>query len=133
MADARYVRALARRLTKKEHVNPPYPAKTFDVEAAETAAIEVLYKLSEIDEFARTNPREMIMGYISVLVTELNIVINYKRSMLMSTECCGLPIFANAVTAKCRQCEKENTLRINPRIVSLTADSSLYSTETDIL
>jgi hypothetical protein len=38
--------------------------------------------------------------------------------MLMSSECCGVPIFASSLKAKCRQCEKEHTLRINPRIVS---------------
>jgi hypothetical protein len=58
------------------------------------------------------------MGYISVLITELNLVLNYKRNMLMSTECCGMPLFANAVAAKCRQCEKLVPLRINPKIVS---------------
>jgi hypothetical protein len=118
MADARYVRALAQRLTKKDHVNPAFPADVFDAGAAETAVLRVLYKLSEIDEFARSNPKEKVMGYISVIITEIHIVTNYKRNMLMSTECCGLPIFANAVSAKCRQCDKENALRINPRIVS---------------
>ncbi|KAF2681655.1 hypothetical protein K458DRAFT_77332 [Lentithecium fluviatile CBS 122367] len=123
-ADARYVRALAQRLTKKEHVNPAFPADLFDVEAAESAAVRVLYMLSEIDEFARGNPREKIMGYISVLVTEFHVVTNYKRNMLMSTECCGLPIFANAVTAKCRQCNKDNVLRINPRILGNIIDET---------
>jgi hypothetical protein len=119
MADARYVRALAQRLTKKEHVNPPFHTDVFDVQAAEEAPVRVLYKLSEVDEFARKNPNEKVMGYISVIVTEVHVVSNFKRNMLMSTECCGLPIFANVVKAKCRQCEKEAALRINPRIVSL--------------
>jgi len=127
MADARYVRALAQRLAKKEHVNPPFPVDVFDIEAAEEAAVRVLYKLTEIDEFVRRNPKERVMGYISVLVTEVHIVSNFKRNMLMSTECCGLPIFANAITAKCRQCDKDNALRINPRIVSLFPISP-YST-----
>ncbi|KAF2646241.1 hypothetical protein P280DRAFT_502865 [Massarina eburnea CBS 473.64] len=124
MADARYVRALAQRLTKKEHINPPYPKGVFDVEAAETAAMRVLYKLSEIDEFARANPRDKVMGYISVLITEVHIVINHKRNMLMSAECCGLPMFANAVQAKCRQCEKWSPLRINPRILGNVIDET---------
>jgi hypothetical protein len=92
----------------------------FDTEAAETAAVGILYTLSDIDEFARANPKERFMGYISVLITELNLVLNYKRNMLMSTECCGMPLFANAVAAKCRQCEKMVPLRINPKIVSRT-------------
>lgn len=117
MADARYVRALAQRLTKREHVNPPFPSAMFDTEAAETAAVRVLYTLADIDAFVRNNRREQVMGYISVLITELHILTNYKRSMLMGNECCGLPVYANAVTAKCRQCEKQVPLRINPKIV----------------
>jgi hypothetical protein len=125
MADARYVRALAQRLTKKEHVNPPFPTDVFDVKAAEEVPVRVLYKLSEIDEFARRNPGEKVMGYISVVVTEVHVVSNFKRNMLMSTECCGLPIFANAVVAKCRQCEKDAELRINPGIVSFSSRNNL--------
>jgi hypothetical protein len=126
MADARYVRALAHRLTKKEHVNPPFPTDVFDIEAAEEAPVRVLYKLSEIDEFARRNPRETVMGYISVIVTEVHVVSNFKRNMLMSTECCGLPVFANAVKGTCRQCEKDTELRINPRIVGFQLRNNLY-------
>lgn len=119
MAEARYLSALAQQLTKKEHVNPPFPSDVFNAKEAELAAVKVLYKLSEIDEFARTNPREKAVGYMSVILTELHIVMNYKREMLMSNECCGKPIFASKVKATCQQCDKECMLRINPRIVSL--------------
>lgn len=118
IAEARYLRALAQRLTKKEHVNPPFPHDLFNAEESERAAIRVLYKLSEIDEFARMNPREKAVGYVSVIVTELHIVTNHKREMLMSNECCGKPIFGSKVKARCWQCDRECTLRINPRIVS---------------
>jgi hypothetical protein len=64
------------------------------------------------------------MGYISVLITEVNITINFKRNMLMSTECCGIPIFANWVTARCKQCEKQVPLRINPRILGPVLDET---------
>ncbi|KAF2705896.1 hypothetical protein K504DRAFT_413870, partial [Pleomassaria siparia CBS 279.74] len=117
LGDALWLRALAQRLTKKEHVNPAFPDGVFNTMAADTAEIRILYNLADIDEFARANPKERFMGYVSVLITELNITINFKRNMLMSTECCGIPIFANAVTAKCKQCNKWKPLRINPRIV----------------
>jgi hypothetical protein len=64
------------------------------------------------------------MGYISVLITEVNITVNFKRNMLMSTECCGIPIFANSVTAMCKQCEKHVPLRINPRILGPVLDET---------
>jgi hypothetical protein len=115
MGDARRLRSLAQCLTKKEHVNPPFP--DIDVASFETASVRALYTLADIDDFARSNPREKVLGYINVIITELNIVMPSKRNMLMSNECCGIPIFANAVIATCRQCEKEIELRINPRIV----------------
>ena len=31
---------------------------------------------------------------------------------------CGLPLFANAISAKCKHCDKHIELQINPRIVS---------------
>lgn len=62
---------------------------------------------------------ERFMGYINVLITELNFVINKKRNMLMSTECCGIPIFDNKMTAQCKQCQKTVPLRINPKVVRI--------------
>lgn len=115
MGDARRLRALAQRLTKREHVNPSFP--DIDVSGFDRAAVKALYTLAEVDEVARTNPKETVVGYLSVLMTEVNIVTPFKRSMLMSNECCGTPIFANAVSASCKQCEKHVSLRINPRIV----------------
>jgi hypothetical protein len=47
----------------------------------------------------------------------LNIVTPFKRNMLMCGECCGIAVFANDVKGKCRGCEREISLRINPRIV----------------
>lgn len=64
------------------------------------------------------------MGYISVLITQLSFVINKKRNMLMSTECCGIPIFDNKITAQCKQCQKTVPLRINPKVVSIAQVST---------
>jgi hypothetical protein len=50
MSDALWLRALAQRLTKTEHVNPPFPYGVFDIEAAETAEVRILYNLADIDE-----------------------------------------------------------------------------------
>ncbi|KAH8725923.1 hypothetical protein GQ44DRAFT_706728 [Phaeosphaeriaceae sp. PMI808] len=112
MRDARHLRALAQRLTKKQHVNPAFPP--FDLSAAENAAVRVLFSLAEVDDFARRNAREEIVGYLSVVITRLNIVTPFKRNMLMCNECCGIPVFANTLQAKCAQCDKIVALRINP-------------------
>jgi hypothetical protein len=50
LSDALWLRALAQRLMKKEHVNPPFPDGVFDIEAAETAEVRILYNLADIDE-----------------------------------------------------------------------------------
>jgi len=122
MRDARLLRALAQRLTKKEHVNPPFPLTAAVVEDFEHAAVKALYTLADVDNVARslsyTGSTDTIVGYLSVIITELNIVTPWKRNMLMSNECCGIPMFANSTSVQCKQCEKMMQLNINPRIVS---------------
>jgi hypothetical protein len=117
LSDARRLRALAQRITKKEHVNPPFPVPLRDIEGIAKAPIRALYMLADIDDCARANPREGVVGYVSVVLTQLNIVTPFKRNMLMCGECCGIAVFANDVKGKCRGCEREISLRINPRIV----------------
>jgi hypothetical protein len=124
MGDARRLRALAQRLTKKEHVNPPFTISDTMVKGFEEATVRALYTLADVDDIARSlaekRSKETIAGYLSIILTELNIVTPFKRNMLMSNECCGIPIFANAVRTQCKQCENTVDLRINPRIVSYT-------------
>jgi hypothetical protein len=109
--DARRLRALAQRLTKRDHVNPtPF----------QTAPLRALYRLSDVDEFARANPTEPLLGYLSVVITELSIVTPCKRNMLMCNECCGVPVFTNATSTTCSRCENKVALRMNPHIVCHT-------------
>lgn len=116
IGDARRLRTLAQRLTKKEHVNPDFPV--MDVSGFEGSPVRALYSFADIDNFARANPLEELIGYVSCIITSLNIVVPYKRNMLLSAECCGIALFANAITSTCKQCDKNTELRINPRIVS---------------
>ncbi|KAF2873590.1 hypothetical protein BDV95DRAFT_540811 [Massariosphaeria phaeospora] len=124
IADARWLRALAHRLNKKEHVNPSFPTAVFDTATAETAPVRILYTLAELDACARTNPAEPFTGYLSVVLTQLHIVSAAKRNMLLSSSCCGLPVFANAATAPCKQCDAPLALRINPRILGAVVDET---------
>jgi hypothetical protein len=50
MSDALWLRALGQRLTKTEHVNPPFLYGVFDIEATERAEVRILYNLADIDE-----------------------------------------------------------------------------------
>ncbi|UPX14921.1 uncharacterized protein EKO05_0005392 [Ascochyta rabiei] len=122
IGDARRLQTLAQRFTKKEHVNPAFPA--IDVSFFEESPVRALYNFADIDEFARTNPQEELIGYVSCIITSLNIVVPYKRNMLLSAECCGIALFANTNNSICKQCEQEVELRINPRILGPVLDET---------
>ncbi|KAL9129416.1 MAG: hypothetical protein Q9217_002121 [Psora testacea] len=124
VTDACWLRAYAQRLTKREHVNQPFPENLFDIEAAASSEVRVLYTLADIDEFARAAPAEQYIGYLSLTIVELNLFSLYQKNMMLCEECCGVPIFANAMRTKCKQCEKEVPLRINPRLVGLLIDET---------
>ncbi|KAH7113877.1 hypothetical protein B0J11DRAFT_497343 [Dendryphion nanum] len=123
LVDTRWLRNLAQRLTKREHVNPEFPGSgIFD--GAQDAAVRILYSLADVDEWTRASPTESFTGYMSLVITQMHIMLNYKRNMLMSTECCGKPVFANAVVTECPRCNKIVKLRINPRIVGNVIDET---------
>ncbi|KAF9700717.1 hypothetical protein EKO04_001890 [Ascochyta lentis] len=122
VGDACRLRTLAQRLTKKEHVNPAFPA--IEVNSFQESPVRALYSFAEIDSFARVNPREELIGYMSCIITSLNIVVPYKRNMLLSAQCCGVGLFANAIRTTCQQCEKDVELRINPRILGPVLDET---------
>ncbi|OWY52761.1 hypothetical protein AALT_g3126 [Alternaria alternata] len=128
MGDARRLRALAQKLTKKEHVNPPFPIADSLVDDFKTAAIRALYTFADVDDVARSlsnkRSKETIAGYLSVIVTEINIVTTFRRNMLMSNECCGIPIFANNIEIECKQCGRMVKLRISPRILGALLDET---------
>jgi hypothetical protein len=125
VADARRLRSLATRLTKREHVNPAFPCVAVDVDSYEHALVHTLFHLADIDACARANPAEQIVGYVSVILVRLEIVTPYKRNMLMCNECCGVAVFANALQAECKGCGGKVGLRINPRIVRILTVSEV--------
>ncbi|MCJ1286437.1 hypothetical protein MMC26_005782 [Xylographa opegraphella] len=124
MRDAEWLRAFAQRLIKKDHVNHPFPEDVFDVETAATAQHRILFSIADIDEFVRASPSEIYTGYLNVLVTELSITRLHQRNMLCCTECCGVPLYANAPTAICKQCETDTPLRLNPRLIGTLLDET---------
>ncbi|KAI9812898.1 MAG: hypothetical protein M1827_004416 [Pycnora praestabilis] len=125
MTDVHWLRAFAQRVTKRDHVNQPFPVDFFNVKEATSSELRIRYTVADIDEFVRAAPKEIFIGYLSVTIIEINLVLLYYRNMLLCTECCGLPLFANATTATCRQCDKQIDLALNPKIVLTTQIGSL--------
>ncbi|KAL8759104.1 MAG: hypothetical protein Q9199_000986 [Rusavskia elegans] len=124
MAEADWLRAFAQRLTTREVVNVPFPEGVFDVQAAIKADVRVLFTLAELDEYVRNNPSEVFMGYLSVLVLEMNIMTMQQRGRMFCTECCGVPLYANTTTTVCKQCKQSMALNINPRLVGTFIDET---------
>ncbi|MCJ1272264.1 hypothetical protein MMC21_000050 [Puttea exsequens] len=96
----------------------------FDLEAISEAQNQILFTLADVDEFVRAAPSEIFSGFLSLTIIELNISALHQRNMLLCTECCGLPVFSNALTTPCKQCSKQLTLRPNPRLIGLLVDET---------
>jgi hypothetical protein len=129
ISDADWLRNFAQRMLRREHVNPPFPetegdAAIFDLEAARKAPDQILFTLADLDEWARTDTTETYYGFLSLVILELHIVTLYRRNMILCNECCGLPVFANSTTAKCKACDKTLSLHINPKILGTVVDES---------
>jgi len=86
--------------------------------------VRCLFTIAELDEFARAAPTETFQGYLSLLIMEVKLLEYWKRQMLLASECCSMPIYANAMTAKCRGCDKDVTLRLSPRLLGQVIDET---------
>ncbi|KAF1989878.1 hypothetical protein K402DRAFT_370693 [Aulographum hederae CBS 113979] len=122
--DADWLRGFAQRLTRREHVNPPWPEGIFDFETAVESPLRVLYNLADLDEFARAAPGEKFHGYLSMIITEINIMLLYRRNMLMCNECCGVPLFSNSPVTPCKHCARPISLSLNPKLLGPLVDET---------
>lgn len=64
------------------------------------------------------------MGYLSVVIASMSLVLLYRRQMLLCDECCGLPIYSNSSVVSCKQCDKPVTLKVNPRVLGVVIDET---------
>lgn len=111
-------------MRSREAINPPFPKDVFDLKGLQNAIVKCLFTIAELDEFARAAPNETFQGYLSLLIMETKLLDLWRRNMLLSSECCNIPIFANALTATCKGCDKEVELRLNPRILGQVIDET---------
>ncbi|OQO09850.1 hypothetical protein B0A48_04202 [Cryoendolithus antarcticus] len=124
MKDAVWLRNWALRQKYREAVNPPFPKGVFDLELLESSPLRCLYTLADLDEFARAAPGETFQGYLSVIVMEVRLLENYKRQMLFAGECCYMPLYANALAATCKGCDKSVNLRLSPKLLGQVIDET---------
>ena len=124
--DADWLQRWALRIKSREAINPPFPPGIFDLQTIESSPSRILFTLGELDDWAHRSPTRDFQGYLSVLLTDIKLVENWKRQMLFSGECsaCNIYLYANATTAVCKHCEKEVGLRLNPRIVAQVMDET---------
>lgn len=98
--DAAWLRGYAARLLRKQHVCPSVPANAFpEVDEIESARTRILFTLAELDEFARAavvqggrgrgevaGATKAVVGWVSVVVTEVNLVALWRRGMVGCAE-----------------------------------------------
>lgn len=117
MEDVDWLRQWALRQEARELVNAPFPDGIFDIGVLNSSPIRCLYTIAEIDDFARAAPKEILQGYMSVVVMQVRLFENWKRHMLLSGDCCNTAVYANATTTKCKHCGRYVRLRPDPNIV----------------
>lgn len=122
--DADWLRRWALRQKSREAINPSFPLNTFQIDIVQSGPVRCLFTIADLDVFARCAPSETFQGYMSLLIVEFKLLEYWKRQMLLSGECCGIPIYANALTGVCKGCDKDIALRINPRIVGQVLDET---------
>jgi hypothetical protein len=122
--DAEWLRTYAKRLGRHNHVNPPFPYASLDLETARESPNQILFTFGELDEFIRSSPTSAFTGFLNVLITEVNITTLHRRHQLLCNEHCGHPLFSNQLTAKCKSCEQTVSLEINPKVLGVVCDET---------
>ncbi|ERF76910.1 hypothetical protein EPUS_02621 [Endocarpon pusillum Z07020] len=107
-------------------INEPFPVALFDIKAIAHAPIRLQFTLASLDSFIRAFPSQPHTGYLSVILTKLNLLSLWKTQQLFSMQCrCGQAIYANARSGHCAACNtSEIKLRINANLVSEMTDET---------
>jgi hypothetical protein len=77
----------------------------------------------DADSISRS-PSPLITGYISTILTQINLTELVRRKMLFSMPCCDMPVYSNAIQGRCGQCAQSVHLRVNPDLVGGMADET---------
>ncbi|KEQ96193.1 hypothetical protein AUEXF2481DRAFT_4437 [Aureobasidium subglaciale EXF-2481] len=124
ISGATTLRTFAGRMIRRQSVNSVFPHEEYDAWVMTRPNEHVLYTLADVDDRARERPGDEFEGYLSMIIVELNMTTLRQQNMLMCNECCGIPLYANSTTFKCKHCDKQVPLRINPRLIGKLVDES---------
>ncbi|KAF2484058.1 hypothetical protein BDY17DRAFT_120507 [Neohortaea acidophila] len=114
----------ARHQSREEATNPAFPEDLFSYDTVSSSPARCLYTIAELDEFIRAAPTATFQGYLSLLIVEVNLVDCFNRHTLLSGACCHAPVHANALTATCKRCNEQVSLRLNPLILGQVVDET---------
>lgn len=122
--DADWLRRWSLRQKSREAINLPFPKDVFDENLVTNGRMRCLFTIAELDEFARCSPHDTFQGFLSLVIVETKLLDLWRRRMLLSGECCNIPMYANALTTTCKGCDKEVKLRLNPRMLGQVIDET---------
>ncbi|OWO97470.1 hypothetical protein B2J93_5283 [Marssonina coronariae] len=122
--DAAWLRRYATARTKRESLKAEFPEGVWDVESAETGVVRMLFTLAELDRWVRSDGDQTFTGFLNVTIMDISLVTLHRRNMLMCSECCGVPIYANSPVTPCRNCSKPVPLSLNPGILGTLLDET---------
>ena len=115
-----------RQLAMREHFpdNEDFPSELFDISDVAPDANKIQYTLAEFADTVSRNPLHQHVGYISVLLADIDLVGLAKKGCLFSMECCATMMFANCEHVFCDYCGEVATLYLNPNILREIVDET---------
>ncbi|KAI0509377.1 hypothetical protein F5B22DRAFT_327285 [Xylaria bambusicola] len=123
--EAKWLRHKIQDMAKKESVIVPFPDDTWDLQLAMYGPNITLYTLAELEDQVRNQDvSSKFSGKLSVIVFEMNLMDNWRKATTYCTECCGIPLYANKMTAVCKNCDSQRDLSLNPRLLGALLDES---------
>ena len=115
-----------RRIVARENcpINEHFHPELFDVQTFEDSITKLRFTFSTLEDFIKSKPNDTYMGYLSVILTSLNIIGLVSSRRLFSMSCCNMPLYSNEMSARCEQCGNKISLRLNPDITAGIADAT---------
>ena len=82
------------------------------------------FTFQSLSEFIAAGEERVITGYISVILSQVNLMNLFERRQVFSMDCCGMPVYANTTRGRCGQCGNMVHLRVNPNLIGGMADET---------